>query len=734
MTMPLTKSEVEEIRRILGREPRAEELAMFEAQWSEHCSYKSSRLLLKLLPTEAPHVLVGPGRDAPAVEVFPDVAVVFKIESHNHPSAVDPYDGAATGVGGIIRDILTLGASPVALLDMLYMGEPEDQHASWLIRGIVKGISDYGNRVGIPTVAGDTWFDRSFNRQPLVNVACVGIVSIDKLVLEGPSPGDVIIIAGNATGRDGILGSSFASRPLAKDADKDIAAVQVGDPLTEKLLIEAIRELTERKLVKYIKDLGGGGLTTAVSETASDFGVGAEVYLDKLHTREEGLTALELLVSESQERMLLVTDEGRLEEVGKVLKHYGVPYSIIGKFNSSGRIRAYFKGRVVADVPARELARPRAIKRPSAPPAAALKGLKRVEVPEPESIRDAIIAVISSPNIASKKWIFEQYDHEVGARTVVKPGLGDAAVLRLLDGSVRGIAVKGDANPRYTSIDPFRGAANSVAECYRNLVAVGSEPLAIVDELNAGNPEKPEHFWFFEQMVKGIAWMADELELPVVGGKVSFYNEDEVTGTQVKPTATIVGVGRVEDVSKAVTMEFKEVGSRVLIAGVTLPEIGASEYLWRVHGLEEGEVPQPRPSRERRTARFIRSVIRDSLARAVHDVGIGGIAAALIEMSVISGLGFTVDLAKVPVRGVTRVDEVLFSETQARYLIEVPEELVSEVVRRAEEEGVEVAVIGEVTDGTEVRFTKSGKVIASIDLSMLRDAYFNTLRRFLEVT
>ncbi len=734
MTMPLTKSEVEEIRRILGREPRPEELAMFEAQWSEHCSYKSSRLLLKLLPTKAPHVLVGPGRDAPAVEVFPGVAVVFKIESHNHPSAVDPYDGAATGVGGIIRDILTLGASPIALLDMLYMGDPGNQHASWLIRGIVKGISDYGNRVGIPTVAGDTWFDRAFNRQPLVNVACVGIASTNKLILKGPSSGDVIIIAGNATGRDGILGSSFASRPLAEDADKDIAAVQVGDPLTEKLLIEALRELTERGLLKYVKDLGGGGLTTAVSETASDFGLGAEVHLDKLHTREEGLTALELLVSESQERMLLVTDEDRLKNVMRVLEHYGIPYSMVGRFDTSGRIKAYFNGMLVADVPAKDLARPRVVRRPSTPPPTALKGLKRVEVPEPRSIEDAIIAVISSPNIASKQWIFEQYDHEVGVRTVVKPGLGDAAVLRLLDGSVRGIAVKGDANPRYTALDPFRGAANSVAECYRNLVAVGSEPLAIVDELNAGNPEKPEHFWFFEQMVKGVAWMADELELPVVGGKVSFYNEDEVTGTQVKPTATIVGVGRVEDVSNAITADFKEVGSKVLVVGVTFPEIGASEYLWRVHGLEGGEVPQPRPSREMRTAKFIRSIIYDSLVRAVHDVEIGGIAAALVEMSVISGLGVSVDLAKVPVRGITRIDEVLFSETQARYLIEVPENYVSEVMRKAEEENIEVAVVGEVTGDTEVKFSKSSKVIATLDLSTLRDAYFNTLRRYFEVT
>jgi len=733
VTTPLSREEVDEIRKILGREPTQEELAMFEAQWSEHCSYKSSRLLLKLLPTKASHVLIGPGRDAPAIEVFPGKSVVFKIESHNHPSAVDPYDGAATGIGGIIRDILTLGATPVALLDMLYMGEPSNQHACWLIRGIVKGISDYGNRVGIPTVAGDTWFDRSFNRQPLVNVACVGFANTEKLVLEGASPGDVIIIAGNATGRDGILGSSFASRPLAEDADKDIAAVQVGDPLTEKLLIEAIRELTERGLVKYIKDLGGGGLTTAVSEAASDHGVGAEVHLEKLHTREQGMTPLELLVSESQERMMLVTDEGRVEDVLRVLKHYGVPYSIIGRFDSLGRIRVYYEGRLVADVPAKDLARPRAVRRASRPPQEALRGLKRVEVPEPKDIRDAIISVITSPNVASKKWIFEQYDHEVGVRTVVKPGYADAAVLRLLDGSRRGVAVKGDANPRYTSVDPFRGAANSVAECFRNLVAVGSEPLAIVDELNAGNPEKPEHFWFFEQMVKGIAWMTDELGLPVVGGKVSFYNEDELTGTQVKPTATIVGVGRVDDVARAATMEFKEAGSKIVIVGVTFPELGASEYLWRVHGLEEGEVPAPRPSREKRTAELIRSLIVGSAVRSVHDVGVGGVAAALTEMSAMSGLGFVVDLSRIPARAVYRVDEVLFSETQARYILEVPNASVNEVLRKAEELGLSAAVVGEVAGREELRFVKAGRVVASLDLNVVRDSYFNTLRRFLEV-
>jgi phosphoribosylformylglycinamidine synthase len=567
--VPLTPEEVEEIRRILGREPTPEELAMFEAQWSEHCSYKSSRLLLKLLPTSGSRVIVGPGRDAPAVEVFPGVAVVFKIESHNHPSAVDPYNGAATGIGGIVRDILTLGARPIALLDLLYLGKPSDPHASWIARGVVKGISDYGNRIGVPTVAGDTWFDESFNRQPLVNVACVGLARVEELVGERPRPGDLIVIVGNPTGRDGLLGSSFASRPLGEDVDRDIGAVQVADPLTEKLLIDSLAELVRRRLVRYIKDLGGGGLTTAVSEVAAEFNLGAELDLDRLHLRAE-LTPLEILVSESQERMMVVVEPGRLREVEGVLEKYDLQYSVVGVFTDSGRIVARFRGRVVTDVPSRELARPRSIRRRSKPPAEVLIGLTPVvDLPE-VSLPDAILRVLSSPNVSSKRWIYEQYDHEVGARTVVKPGYADAAVLKLDAGDRRGIAVKGDANPRYTYLDPFNGAANSVAECFRNLIAVGASPVAIVDELNAGNPEKPEQFWYFEMMLKGLAWMAGELGLPVVGGKVSFYNEDHL-GRQVKPTTTIVGVGVLEDVSRVATADFKEVGSAVVVVGTTFP-------------------------------------------------------------------------------------------------------------------------------------------------------------------
>ena len=728
--MPLSPEEINEIRRVLGREPTVEELTMFEAQWSEHCSYKSSRILLRLLPAESRYVVVGPGRDAPAVKLFKDFVVVFKIESHNHPSAVDPYDGAATGIGGIVRDILTLGAKPVALLDMLYMGEPVDPHANWLIRGIVKGISDYGNRIGVPTVAGDTWFDASFNTQPLVNVACVGVAPLNNIVLGSPGPGDLIVIMGNATGKDGLLGSSFASKPLAEDTDKEIGAVQVGDPLTEKLLIDSLQILVSKGLVKYIKDLGGGGLTTAISETCADHGLGAVIELDKMHTRQK-LVPLELLVSESQERMLIVVEPGRLREVEEVLTSYDMPYSVIGYFTENGLIRIFYKGAKVAEVPAKELARPRAVRRASHPPAEALKGLKPVySLPQEPSYIESLVRLLSSPNIASKRWVYEQYDHEVGVRSVIKPGLGDAAVLRLLDGSLRGFAVKGDANPRYTSIDPFHGAANSVAECFRNLVAVGSKPIAIVDELNAGNPEKPDHFWYFEMMLKGVAWMAEELGLPVVGGKVSFYNED-YRGRQVKPTTTIVGVGRVQDVSKAMTMDLKEEGSAIAVVGVTYPELGGTEYLYRLFGLEEGEIPRPRPSSELRNAMFILKAVGMKMLNAVHDVGVGGLAVALAEMAILGNMGIEVSVDRIYARGVQRIDEILFSETQARYVVEVKSARVEEFKKLARRLGVHISIIGNVLDKPVFTISKGSKYILSADLSLLRDSY-NSLERVIE--
>ncbi len=727
--MTLTETEIKEIRRILRREPTPEELAMFEAQWSEHCSYKSSRRLLRLLPTSGRGVLVGPGRDAPAVEVFPGVAVVFKVESHNHPSAVDPYNGAATGVGGVVRDVLSLGARPVALLSMLYLGDPRDSRARWLARGIVRGASDYGNGIGVPTVAGDAWFDGSFNAQPLVNVACVGLLRVEELVSGRPSPGDLIVVAGNPTGREGLLGSSFASKPLGEEGGEETGAVPPANPSMERALIDAVLELTRTRLVKYVKDVGGGGLATAVVETASDFGLGAELRLESLHTKGE-LSPLEMLVSETQERMMLVVDQRRLEEVVGVLGRHAVPASVVGSFDESGRLRAYYRGRLVADVPARELARRGEVWRPSRPPAEFARAIKPLNHLPEVSVRDALRAILSSPNVASKRWIYEQSVHEAGSGIVVGPGRGDAAVLRLGAGDGRGIAVKGDANPRYTSIDPFRGAANSVAECYRNLVAVGSSPVAFVDEPNAGNPEDPEQFWYFEMMVKGIAWMADGLGVPVVGGKVSLYNVDH-RGRQVKPTATIVGVGAVEDVGRVATIDFKSEGSAVLVIGTTLPELGGTEYLARVFGLESGEVPVPRPAEELRNSSYIARLIREGVALSVHDVSLGGLAAAVAEMAVLGRIGVEVDVERIPQRGCTRADELLFSETQARYVVEVPAERVGEALRIAQQLGAVVTVVGRTTAAGVVSVRSGERVLLEESLEELRELYEGALPKLL---
>ena len=730
--MPLTTEELSEIKMILGREPTRAELSMFEAQWSEHCSYKSSRYYLRLLPTTNSNVLIGPGRDAPAVKAFDRFALVFKIESHNHPSAVDPYNGAATGIGGIVRDIMTLGAKPIALLDLLFLGEPSNQYANWLIRGVVKGISDYGNRIGVPVVAGMIWFDKSYNTYPLVNVACVGIVEVSKLVNSVPEAGDLIVVAGNSTGRDGIFGSSFASKSLGSDELSNISAVQVGNPLMEKLLIDAITEATELGLIKYMKDLGGGGLATALSELAADHNLGAVVILDSLHLREGNMSPEEILVSESQERMMLIVASDRLNDLGAVLKRYDLEYSVIGYLSSDGLIKVYYRGELVANVPAKELAKPRIRLWDIEIPEEYRSLGRELRIPEVNDLSHALRKVLSSPNVVSKEWVYSQYDYEVGIRTVIKPGAGDAAVLRLMEVSeYAGIAVKGDGNPRYVYLNPFMGAANAVGECYRNLISVGSKPVAIVDELNAGNPEKPTHYWYFTQMVKGVAWMAQELKLPVVGGKVSFYNEDLSNGSQVRPVTTIVGVGLIDDVRKSVTYSLKNDGDYVIVVGVTCPELGGSEYIYRCFGLEAGEIPLPRPSSEILNGTYVSKLIDLGYALAVHDVDVGGIAAAISEMCVKGMKGVMIDLSKVPARGCSRFDEIMFSESQARYLVEVRRDCLGKALELARDLNVEVGVLGEV-HGDELAIRYGDLDLVRVGINELREIYDNTLERLIE--
>lgn len=728
--MPLSIDEISAIREILNREPTKVEIYMFEAQWSEHCSYKSSKHYLRLLPTKGKDVIIGPGRDAPAVKVFNNYAVVFKIESHNHPSAVDPYNGASTGVGGIVRDILTLGAKPIALLDLLFLGEPNDSYANWLIRGVVKGISDYGNRIGVPVVAGMTWFDKSYNTYPLVNVACVGVVELSKLLNNTPKAGDLIVIVGNSTGRDGVLGSSFASKPLEDDSN-NIAAVQVGNPLIEKLLIDALNDAVNKGCVKYIKDLGGGGLTTAVSEITAEYELGAVVELNSLHVREDDMRPEEIIVSESQERMLIITSKEQLQDLISILEMYDLQYSVIGYLDSSKAIRIYYRGELVADVPSSELARPQIKLWDVEVPEEHSSLSKELRVPKVTNFKDALLKLISSPNVASKEWVYSQYDYEVGVRTVVKPGYGDAAVLRLMEvDTYSGIAVKGDGNPRYTSIDPFRGAANAVGECFRNLVSVGSTPIAIVDELNAGNPEKPEKYWYFTQMVKGVSWMAQELNIPVVGGKVSFYNEDLSNATAVKPVTTIVGVGVINDIRKSQTLNLKHVENYVLVVGVTYPELGGGELLYRYFSIEAGEVPLPRPSTELLNGSYVRRLIDFGYAASVHDVSLGGIAVALTEMCIKGRKGVYVDLKNVPERG-CELQDLLFSETQGRYIVEVRREVLNKALEVAHDLGVHVGVLGVVSSG-DILFRYSNVDVIETEVDELRDAYENALSKSIE--
>jgi len=724
MVMPLSESELNEIRRRLGREPTREELALFEATWSEHCSYKSTRRLLRMLPTEAPWVLVGPGRDAGAVKLFDDVAVVARIESHNHPSAVDPYNGAATGVGGIVRDVLSLGAQPIALLDALYLGSLRTPVSRWLAKGIVRGISDYGNRIGVPTVAGETWFHASYERQPLVNVACIGVTRPGDLLPGRVEPGDVMVLAGNSTGRDGMLGSSFASRPLGS-REEDIAAVQVGNPFLEKLLIDALTEAFERKLLRHVKDLGGGGLATAVSETAASSGVGAVVHLDRVHLREPDMEPAEILVSESQERMLLVPWRDKLGELLRLLDRYGVEASVIGYFDDTGRLRAVYRGRVVVDLPVGLAASAPPVERKVEPPPAPreLPGLSLAE----EELGWLLERVVSSPRVAGKAWVYEQYDWGVQGRTAAPPGYADAAVLWLRDGTSRGVVAALAGNPRYTRQDPFRGAALSLAEAYRHVAAVGGEPLAALDNINAGNPEKPRQFWYFKRIVEGLAWMARGLGIPFVGGNVSLYNEDE-HGHMVDPVASVLVVGRISDVTRATGLALTGEGLLVAV-GETRPELGASEAAELLLGEPAGLPPEPRPREEAAAAKLVRRLIEDGLVLASHSVGLGGAAAAVARMAVAGGVGARLDLAALCPACRSPL-EAGFSETPGRYILEVPRDSVGEVLRRAGEAGVWASVVGE-PGGDYVELASGRRTLARVPLDGLSEAYTTTLEKLM---
>ena len=703
------------IREKLGREPNEVEWAMLEVMWSEHASYKSSRPWLKLLPTKNEHVILGPGEDAGIVRFDDETWIVVGIESHNHPSAVEPYGGAATGVGGIVRDVLCMGARPIALLDPIRFGPLEKERNRYLFEYVVKGIADYGNRIGVPTVGGETEFDESLDNYTLVNVACVGIMHPNELVHSYVTEsGLLLVLVGNKTGRDGIHGVTFASEELSENAEEeDRSAVQIPDPFTEKLLIEATLEAVKTGKVKALKDLGGGGLTCASSEMAGKRGFGAVIYADRVPQREPNMNAMEVMISESQERMLFAIRGEDLERITKIFEKYGLEWTVVGEIIDEPRFIVYWGKEKVADLPIDLLTEVPTITW-EAEPYNLEKDAKTPEL----SIEEAFLKVLSSPNIISKEWVYRQYDHEVQGRTVLKPGL-DAAVLKIND--EYGLAFVSDGNPSYSHLNPYHGAMACVVEAIRNLVSVGAKPLALVDNLNFASPERPEVYWSFIETIKGLRDAANAFELAYVSGNVSFYNE--VNGKPIKPTPVVAALGKVR-LEHVTTMDFKDEGNLIAVVGVTKRELGGSE-LYRVLGIEGGIAPKVNLDGEKKNIAGILKAIELKLVKAVHDVSRGGIAIALVEMSLAGGLGFEVDISKVPVEMRLSAVEKLFSESQARFIVSFEKEN----LEKLREIFKDFAVIGEVK-GKELIFTDDGTEIIRTSLKEVGEIY-NSLPRIL---
>ncbi|MDI3500871.1 MAG: phosphoribosylformylglycinamidine synthase subunit PurL [Thermoanaerobacter sp.] len=713
----LTDEEYEKIISILGREPNITEIGMYSVMWSEHCAYKNSKPLLKYLPTKGERVIQGPGENAGVLDIGDNLAVVMKIESHNHPSAIEPYQGAATGVGGIIRDIFTMGARPIALLDSLRFGIPDDKRTKYLIENVVAGIADYGNCIGIPTVGGDTYFEESYKGNPLVNAMCVGIVEKDKIkkgIAKGI--GNPVMIVGATTGRDGIGGASFASQELSEESEEKRPSVQVGDPFMEKLLLEACLELFETDAVVAIQDMGAAGLTSSSCEMASRGGVGMEIDLDKVPLREKGMTPYEIMLSESQERMLVVVEKGKEEDVQKVFKKWGLNAATIGKITDDGMIRVIKDGKVVAEVPAKSLTEdaPQYIREEKVP-----KWQKEVnkldinEIKPPEDMNKALKDVISSLNVASKEWIYSQYDYMVRTDTVITPGM-DAAVVRI-KGTKKAVALTTDCNGRYCYLDPYIGSQIAVAEAARNLCMVGAKPIGVTDCLNFGNPEKKEIYWQLKNSIFGIAKACETLQIPVVSGNVSLYNENEEGA--IYPTPVIGMAGLIEDVSKICTMDFKKERDVIIILGENKGEIGGSEYLKVCFGMVKGQPPQIDLEEEKRLQELVLKLIDKGLINSSHDISEGGFAAALVESAISGKKG-----AKISLQTSLREDIELFSESQSRALITVSPEKVEEVLKIAYEYQVPAQKVG-VVEGKDIVIDVNGKRIIDLPLEVLEESW-----------
>ncbi len=711
----LSPEEYDRVLKAIGREPNLTELGIFSVMWSEHCSYKSSKIHLMKLPTTGPQVICGPGENAGVVDIGDGQAAIFKMESHNHPSYIEPYQGAATGVGGILRDVFTMGARPIANMNALRFGRPDHPKMRHLISGVVRGIGGYGNCVGVPTVGGEVNFHRAYDGNILVNAMTVGIADTDKIFYSAASGvGNPIVYVGSKTGRDGIHGATMASADFGDDADAKRPTVQVGDPFTEKLLIEACLELMASDAIVAIQDMGAAGLTSSSVEMASKGGVGLHLKMDDVPQRETGMTAYEMMLSESQERMLMVLKPGREDFAQAIFRKWELDFAVIGHVTDTGRMVLEHKGEIVCDIPLAPLADDAPLyDRPAMAKAdyqvwAAVQPLD--DIPKSTDIGADLIKLMASPDIASRRWIWEPYDHMVGADTVQRPG-GDAAVVRV-HGSNKGIAISTDCTPRYCYADPYEGGKQAIAECYRNLSAVGATPLAVTNCLNFANPQRPEIMAQLTGCLEGMGDACRALDFPIVSGNVSLYNESKATGggSAILPTPAIGGIGLLADVDVMATVAFKNEEEQLLLIGGESGHLGQSIWLREVHGLEAGDAPSVDLTQERKHANFVCSLITDGLVSAVHDVSDGGPLVAATEMALAGGIGF------VSLLGLTAGEA--FGEDQGRYIVTATNDNAARIRRSAEEAGIVVVQAG-YTFGSAVVLDKS----YSIPLTDLRTAH-----------
>jgi phosphoribosylformylglycinamidine synthase len=672
----LKPDEYDRILKLIGRTPSFTELGIFSAMWNEHCSYKSSRLHLRTLPTKAPWVIQGPGENAGVIDIGDGLAVVFKMESHNHPSYIEPYQGAATGVGGILRDVFTMGARPIACLDALSFGDPKNPKTRHLVSGVVAGIGGYGNSFGVPTVGGEVRFHRRYDGNCLVNAMAVGIAQKDKIFYSAASGvGMPIVYLGSKTGRDGIHGATMASAEFGADAQEKRPTVQVGDPFSEKLLLEACLEIMAKGCVIAIQDMGAAGLTCSAVEMGAKGDLGVTLELDSVPCRETGMSAYEMMLSESQERMLMVLKPDKEKEAEAIFRKWGLDFAVVGTTTPTKRFLIRHGDAVMADLPIKELGDEAPLyDRPFAE-SARLPVIDAASVKPPLSVADALEKLIGSPDLCSRRWVFEQYDHVILGNTVQRPG-GDAAVVRIEEGP-KALALTSDVTPRYCEADPFEGGKQAVAEAWRNLTAVGARPLALTDNLNFGNPERPDIMGQLVGCIRGIGEAARALDFPIVSGNVSLYNE--TNGKAILPTPTIGGVGILQDFTKSMTLAFKAEGEAILLVGETRGWLGQSLYLREICAREEGAPPPVDLAAERRHGDFVRALIRDGLVTAVHDVSDGGLLIALAEMAMASRLGAVLEAPSgIPAHA------FWFGEDQARYVITAKDaDRVMEVARTA---------------------------------------------------